>query len=343
MDKITPQAILHAEKIIRSVGVKKTSLDTCLSLSNQKRAILFKCENEQITGSFKMRGATHKLMQYMMKEDDNLKKRICTASSGNNGFAVAYVAKAFGYNATVFVPENADTAKIANIRDVMGADIRLYGENCLDTELFAKKYAQENGIPYFSPYNDSDIVMGQGTIGVEIEEQLNEIMKNRGGSINGIKLEDDGSNLNVYVSVGGGGLIGGIARYLKHAFPKCNIIGCQPQNSAVMYHSVNAGKILEVVEEFDTISDGTAGLIEVDTVTFEICQQFVDRYVLSTEEEILSSLKFLLLKEHTLVEGAAACALACHLKDDQCKDNSINVIVLCGKNISSEKIKKILQ
>ncbi|KAG2383316.1 hypothetical protein C9374_004653 [Naegleria lovaniensis] len=384
---VTPQAIQEGERRIRHV-VKKTSLDSCLSFQkhvpNFKGTLLLKCENEQYTGSFKLRGATHKLMKYLKsmegnnysddihsddqedlnlsnhhhhhpvqnnnlnhevkKSESNNMTEVCTASTGNHGFAVSYAAKALGiFSATVVVPENADPSKIENIQKVMGAQVILHGDNCLKAEMYAKEYARERNIPYISPYNDVDVVIGQGSIGVEIYEQLNEMLQQK-GSVNGIPMMQDGSNIYVYVSVGGGGLIAGIATYMKHVYPKCKIIACQPSNSAVMYYSSLANKILDNVEEFDTISDGTAGGIEENSLTFEICQALVDRYVLLSEHEIYEMLKYLLMSERLLVEGAAACALAGVKKDsmNDVTDQTIRIAVLCGRNISEAKIKKIV-
>ena len=268
-------------------------------------------------------------------------KQICTASSGNHGFAVSYASKLLGFNAKVFVPVSCDASKVENIRNVMNADIELVGDNCLVAELEAKKYAQQAGIPYISPYNDQDVVNGNGTVAVEIVEQVKELVD--GGKSNGLTVGEGGSNVRVYVSVGGGGLIGGMSTYLKHVWPKCTIVGCQPENSAVMYYSSLAGKILSDVKELDTISDGTAGGIEEDAITFEICQQFVDRYVLVSEEEIIKAMKHLLFKERLLVEGAAACALSCLQKDMETleSDNVISVVLLCGRNVAKEKIIKL--
>ncbi|KAF0979677.1 hypothetical protein FDP41_001345 [Naegleria fowleri] len=389
--RVTPQTILEGERLIRNI-VKRTSLDTCLSFQKHfpdfKGTLLLKCENEQYTGSFKLRGATHKMMKYLssIKRDDNdnysdnphvsslnnnlnnnnlghtdhhngeqeihLRKfqnnettfQVCTASTGNHGFAVSYAAKALGtFSAIVVVPTNADPSKIENIQKVMGGQVILHGDNCLKAEMFAKEYARERNIPYISPYNDVDIVIGQGSIGVEICEQLQEMVQKR-GSVNGIQMMQDGSNVYVYVSVGGGGLISGIATYMKHVYPKCKIIACQPSNSAVMYYSSLANKILDNVEEFDTISDGTAGGIEEDSLTFDLCQALVDRYVLLSEDEIYEMLRFLLMSERLLVEGAAACALAGVKKDymEDSTEQAIRIAVLCGKNISEGKIKKIV-
>lgn len=167
-------------------------------------------------------------------------------------------------------------------------------------------------------------MIGQGTIGVEIVEQLQ-----------GTLCDE------VYIAVGGGGLIGGIASYIKSVQPNCKIIGCQPQLSNVMFQSVKAGHILQNVPEWDTFSDGTAGGIEDDTVTFDACASLVDEWRMVTEDEIKQAFQFLMAKEHYLVEGSAAVTLAAFWQ----KPTSAKtiVLVLCGKNVSLEKVKQMLQ
>jgi len=132
----------------------------------------------------------------------------------------------------------------------------------------------------------------------------------------------------------GGGLIGGIATYLKQHMKNCKVFGVQPENSQVMYKSIIAGKILQNIEEFDTISDGTAGGLEDDCVSFNYCQKFVDEWILVSEEEIKNAMYLIADKEKFIVEGSAAMAFAGYLKSGQ-KGNI--AIVLCGKNISLQK------
>jgi len=143
------------------------------------------------------------------------------------------------------------------------------------------------------------------------------------------------------VPVGGGGLISGIAGYLKSIGPGIEIIGCQPQNSAVMQASVQAGKILELESE-PTLADGTAGGLEPDAVTFDICSKFVDDFILVSESEIKKAIIFAIERHHTLIEGAAALSIAAFSKDQKRFAGKKVALIISGKKISLEQLKEIL-
>jgi threonine dehydratase len=277
-----------------------------------------KLENLQITGSFKLRGALNKLLS-LSREDRA--RGVVAASSGNHGAAVSYGLRALGCSGIVFVPENASPAKVANIR-AYGAEVRTHATDSGITEVFARRYAAENGLVYVSPYNDPVIVAGQGTIGMELAGQIDRID-------------------TLYVALGGGGLISGIAGYLKSAGRRVDVVACSPENSAVLHHSVRAGRILEM-ESLPTLSDGTAGAVERDAITLDLCRTYVDRYLLVSEEEIRDALRLVFDHHHTLIEGAAAVAVAGLLKDRERPRGAHAVVVLCGANIARETLKGIL-
>ena len=178
---------------------------------------------------------------------------------------------------------------------------------------------------YVSPYNDPQVIGGQGTIGVELARQLDRIDA-------------------IYVALGGGGLVSGIAGYLKSVQPGVQVIGCSPQHSQVMVQSIAAGRILDL-PSLPTLSDGTAGGIEAGSITFELCRDLVDDYVTVTEDEIAASLRFFLATHHMLIEGAAAVAVAAYLKTRErwAGTQSNVVLVICGANISLETLQNILQ
>jgi threonine dehydratase len=175
---------------------------------------------------------------------------------------------------------------------------------------------------YIPPYNDFQVISGQGTIAVELVKELNNIH-------------------NVFVALGGGGLISGIAGYLKSIHPGIEIFGCSPQNSQVMIRSVSAGKILDL-PSLPTISDGTAGGIEPGAVTFNLCRDRVDDYETVTEEEIKESLREFLQTQHMLIEGAAAVAVAAMVKRRDGLAGKNVVVIICGANISLETLKTVL-
>lgn len=310
--------ILHASDRIKPY-VRKTYLNHSHYFSDLLGShVWFKLENHQITGSFKARGAVNKLLSLSLEEK---KMGVISASTGNHGAAVAYAAKQLDVSCTIYVPEDASSAKLENMKN-FGARIKVYGDDCVEAEKKARQESSIIGKPYISPYNDPEVIAGQGTIGVEIESQS--------------KILD-----TIIISVGGGGLIGGIATYLKSVWPQINVIGCSPKNSAVMIHSINEGEILNM-ESKPTISDGTAGGVEKDSITFPICKNVIDKSVLVDENEIKDGMINYIKNEHDLIEGAAGTAIAALLKmKDDLKGSRIGVII-CGGNISLDNLRNIL-
>ena len=280
--------------------------------------VRFKMENLQVTGSFKARGAVNKLLS-LTKEQR--RKGVVSASTGNHGAAVAYSAQKLDISCTIFVPKDASAAKLQNIKNY-GAKIEVYGEDCVESEKKAREVANLSKQVYVSPYNDPYVIAGQGTIGFEIKDQC------------------DGLDV-IIISVGGGGLIGGTASYLKSAWPDLHVIGCSPINSAVMIHSINKGKILDL-ESKPTLSDGTAGGVEKDSITFPICKDNIDETVLVSETEIKNAMISFIENERLLLEGAAGTAVATLIKmKDKLKGKRVGVVI-CGGNISLDIIKNIL-
>jgi len=273
-----------------------------------------KLEHLQHTGSFKFRGAANKIG--LLPGD----QEVVTASNGNHGLGVAAAAEARGIAAEVFVSSHVSRAKAARIQ-ARGARIHYAGDDPLTAELAARRAAEETGRVYISPYNDLDVAAGQGTIAVELVRQA--------------------PNLDaVFVAVGGGGLIGGIGSYLKAVSPRTEVVGCWPENSPVMRACLDAGKIVDVAER-PTLSESTAGGLEADSVTFELCRQAIDRSVLVTEEEILQAMRFVLQTEHWLIEGAAGVAMAAYLKDAKRYRGRKAAVVLCGRNVSEAVLEKL--
>tara|TARA_Y100001970_G_C14185301_1_gene832243 strand:- start:1125 stop:1955 length:831 start_codon:yes stop_codon:yes gene_type:complete len=275
-------------------------------------------ENQQHTGSFKFRGAINKMLTLTQSERES---GIYAASTGNHGAAVAYACQMLSVPCIIYVPENSSDAKLANMKN-FGAEIVVHGKDCMDGELKAREVAKKTGGIYLSPYNDLDVIAGQGTIAKEIESQC------------------DGLDA-VIVSVGGGGLISGVGGYLKSIWPDIEVIAASPENHAVMIKSLEAGKIIKI-NPVPTISDGTAGGVEDRSITFGMCQEFVDHMVLLTEQEIENGIIHLIEKEHVLVEGAAGTAIAALIKmQDHLKGKRVGIIV-CGRNISLEVLRKII-
>jgi threonine dehydratase len=310
--------VLAAEKRIRQ-HIRETPLEhsPSLGLIGHCNAYL-KLENIQLTGSFKLRGAMNKIL---CLSDEQKERGVITASSGNHGAALAWLTKRFGVKATFFLPETAAPAKVEHLR-LCGQDIRIHGDDCVKAEIQARKTAKEEKRTFISPYNDAQIIGGQGTVGLELMRQIPHID-------------------SILVPVGGGGLISGIAGCLKSADRNIEIIGCQPEKSAVMHHSIRAGRIVDIPSE-PTISDGTAGGIEPEAMTFPICRELVDDFIIVSEEEIVSALKFVLGKHYLLIEGAAALPVAAFRKDPERFRRKNVILILSGCKISLETLKRVL-
>ena len=277
-----------------------------------------KLENFQVTGSFKARGGLNKLCSLT---DADRNKGIVTASSGNHGAAVSFGANALGCEAHVFVPEGADPSKIAAIRSY-GATVDTHGHDCSLTEAHARQTANATGKTYVSPYNDLDVIAGQGTIAVELQSQL-------------AKLDA------IFVSVGGGGLIAGIGSYIKSCGLDTKIIACSPEQSPAMHACLEAGAIVEV-PCYPTLSDATAGGVEPGSVTYDLCAEVIDTSILVSEDESRSATRHLIETHHMLVEGAAGVALAGLLKlREQFRAKRV-AVVICGANIGIDKLRQVL-
>jgi threonine dehydratase len=281
-------------------------------------SVYFKLENLQYTGSFKLRGAFNRLLTL----DAGARRRgVVAASSGNHGAAVAWAARELSVPGIVFVPAGTSEVKVGAIR-AAGADVRIFGDDGLDTELHARAFAAANGMTYVSPYNDLEVVAGQGSCGVEIAKRLPEIDA-------------------IFIAVGGGGLAGGVGSVLKAASPNVRVIGCQPENSPVMSASLAAGRIVELASR-PTLSDGTAGGIEPGSITFGLCRAVVDDFQLVDEEAIGGAMRAYMDAEHQLVEGAAGVAIAGFLSR-AAEFRGRNVVVLvCGANIARATLARVL-
>ncbi len=296
----------------------KTALERSAYYSQQTGCNIFlKQEHLQKTGSFKYRGALNKLSSLTLKA---IEKGVITASSGNHGMASSLAASKLGIPITIHVPEAVSPAKLAGI-ELYGANIHKVVGSSLDAELSAKETAEREQSTFISPYNDPDIIAGQGTIGLEIVEQLADLDA-------------------VIVAVGGGGLISGIGSYIKSVKPDTDIIACWPENSPAMHACMEAGEIFDVPET-DTLSDGTAGGVEPGSITFELCQRVIDHSVLITETEIQETLKEFAAKERQIIEGSAAVALAASKKVAGSYKEKNVAVVLCGRNISLEKFTEL--
>ena len=310
--------VLDAEKRIRE-HIRETPLELSPYLSQLGDArVYLKLESSQITGSFKLRGALNKFLSLTA---DQQKEEVITASSGNHAAAMAYTLHKFGGRGIIYLPENVSAAKVEALRPY-AVKFKFFGHDCIQSETLARETAAQTKRVFISPYNDPKIIGGQGTIGIELLRQMD-------------KLDA------VLVPVGGGGLISGIAGYVKAVDKRIEVIACQPENSAVMHASIQAGKILEL-ESKPTLADGTAGGLEPGAVTFDICRNFVDDFILVSESEIKNAIVFCVEKHQILIEGAAALGIAAFIKAQKRLAGKNVALIITGKKISLEQLKKIL-
>ena len=292
--------------------VTPLTLSTALSESLGCRVHL-KCEHLQSTGSFKYRGAANKIR---VLDAASRARGVVTASSGNHGQALALAGRVAGTSVTVYVASSASPAKMSAIK-AYGAELIVLDIDPLQVELFARAEAERSGRTFVSPYNDLDVVAGQGTIGVELLEQLPEMDA-------------------VFVAVGGGGLASGIGTALKAARPEIQVIGCWPEVAQSLKRNLEEGRIFDVAEEA-TISDGTAGNVEPGSVTFEICQRVLDARVAVSEVEINRAMREVAEAEHWIVEGAAGVAMAgVRAMASEVAGKNV-VVILCGRNVGLER------
>ncbi len=310
--------VLEAEDRIR-LHIRQTPLEPSLWLAQQAGCeVYLKLENLQVTNSFKYRGALSKILSL---SEEERQRGIVSASSGNHGSAIAHLLRKFGLDGTIYVPETVSAAKLETLRSY-NANLEMIGTDGIEAERAGRQAAERKGKIYISPYNDAKIVGGQGTIGLELESQLE-----------GIDA--------VFCPVGGGGLAAGIAGFLKSTDAQVHFVGCQPRHSAVMYESVRAGRIVDLPSD-PTLSDGTAGGIEQDSITFPVCRDRIDEYALVDESEIVSAIRLMLERHHLLVEGAAALSVAAFLRLAEAYRGSRVVLIISGARISLDTLRTVL-
>lgn len=253
-----------------------------------------KCENEQITGSFKLRGALNKILGLSQEE---LECGLVAASAGNHGIGCAVAARAAGASLTVVVPKDVVDRK-RKMLERLGAAVLLADGDFAVAEPLARRMAKERGATWVSPYNDPEVVAGQGTLGAELARQVRSLIGER--------------DLEVYVPVSGGGLAAGVALGLRAEGARARVVGVQTEAAPYMQRYFFGGDPDSVVET-PTLADGLAGAVEAGSITWELVRSLVSDIVLVTEEEIVAWLAeihrgFGMLVEPSAAVAAAACA-----------------------------------
>ncbi|HYL99938.1 MAG TPA: threonine/serine dehydratase [Blastocatellia bacterium] len=295
----------------RIAGVARhTPLERSRWLSTESREVFLKLECFQVTGSFKIRGAMSNLTALA---DEDQARGILTVSAGNHGLALAHAAETLGLEATIVVPETASPAKIEAISRYPVKLIRR-GSTYDEAERAAREMEREGNSIFVSPYNDSEVIAGQGTIALEM-------------------LNEDSELDALIVPVGGGGLIAGILVAAKAIHPDIKVYGVEPAASPTMTRALEAGHIVEIKED-ETIADGLAGNIELGSITFPLVRDLIDDMILVGEQSICQAIAAVARNDHTIIEGSAASGLAA-LSSEKVKGDRIAVVVT-GRNITLE-------
>jgi threonine dehydratase len=270
-----------------------------------------KCEQLQMTASFKLRGATNKIMSLA---PEVAAAGVVTSSTGNHGLAVAAAARFRNIDAEVFLSSQVPKEKWKKI-EAHGARIRMVGQNPLEAEIAARAAAEAASRTYVSPYNDLHVVAGQGTIGVELLQQIENIDA-------------------IFIATGGGGLISGVGTYMRERSPHTEIVGCWPENSRVLYECMKTGHIIAYPESY-TLSESTAGGVEPGSISFDLARAAIHRGVLVSEDAILDAMKWARDRGWT-IEGAAGVALAAYFQEAARYEGKTVVVLFCGGNLSPE-------
>jgi threonine dehydratase len=307
---VTMQDIYLARQKIVPLARRTPLISSPLLTERIGAPVYLKAENLQETGSFKIRGAANKMLSLTPEEKA---RGVITISTGNHGRAVSCVAQRLGIKALICIPEGVPSNKVEAIK-AFGAELLVCGQSYDEAEEHAVRLGQEQGLTMIDPFDDPWVIAGQGTIGLELLEDLPELD-------------------TAIVPLSGGGLISGIALALKSSSSGTRVIGVSMDRAPVMYHSLKAGRPIQMEEE-ETIADALVGGIGLENrYTFRMVQEFVDDAVLVSEEEIAAAMAFALEKHHLVVEGGGAVAVAA-LLHGRVEEIGCNVAaVLTGANV----------
>jgi threonine dehydratase len=318
LTSVTLESIQAARERIKDV-IYHSPCPYSLQLSRVCNAEIYcKLDHLQITGSFKERGARNRLK--LLSEQEK-KAGVVAASAGNHALALAYHGKNLGIAVTVVMPKWAPLVKLSNCRS-FGANVILHGESYDDAKQHALALARDKGLIFIHGFDDPEIIAGQGTLGLEILEDVPDVNA-------------------VIIPVGGGGLIAGVAVAIKSLRPEVRIIGVEPRNAPTMHESLRKGQVVKIQTQ-PTLADGLA-IAEAGQIPFDICRKLVDDVVLVDEAQIAMSVLRLLELEKTVVEGAGAAPLAAAMDPAMGLAGKKVVLALCGGNIDVTVISRIIE
>ena len=317
-DRVTLESIRFARGRIEDV-IYHSPCPYSLSLSRLTGCRVYcKLDHLQMTGSFKERGARNKLL---LLSEEQKRRGVIAASAGNHALGLAYHGQSLGIPVTVVMPRWAPLVKVTNCRS-FGAEVVLRGENLAESLEVARQIAAESGRPFIHGFDDPDIISGQGTMGLEILEDVPDVDA-------------------VIVPVGGGGLIAGVGMAVKSLRPQTRIIGVEPQHAPTLRASLDAGHPVGVTPR-PTVADGLA-VSQVGTLCLEVARRVVDDLVLVDEAQIATSILRLLELEKTVVEGAGAVPLAAAMDPSLKLAGKKVVLCLCGGNIDVTLISRVIE
>jgi threonine dehydratase len=319
MTEITQRTIWRARQAVRPF-IRRTPLIRSETLSARLgRNVHLKLETEQQTGAFKLRGATNRILQL---SEDERRRGVVAVSTGNHARAVAHAALVQGVPAVVCMSPLVPQNKVEAVR-ALGAEVQIVGRNQDEAEVVAKELAAERGLTFVSPFDDPFVIAGQGTIGLEL-------------------LDDLPALDAVLVPLSGGGLIGGIALALKGADPGIRVIGVSMERGPAMVRSLAAGRPVAVKEEA-SLADSLGGGIGLDNrYTFALVRDLVDETVLVSEAEIAAGMRHCYWQERQIVEGGAAVGVAALLAGKAAPPGDEIVVVLSGGNVDMRRFTEIV-
>ncbi|MGG1674114.1 hydroxyectoine utilization dehydratase EutB [Neobacillus sp. NRS-1170] len=312
--------VWEARKRIGHLVNKTPIIHSSILSEKMGRNVYLKLETVHEVGAFKVRGAANKILSL---SDEEKKRGVATYSTGNHGMAVAYVAKKLGIDAIVCISNRVPKAKVDSLKR-LGAQIEIVGESQDAAGVRCYELEKEMGLTVIEPFDDPHIISGQGTIGLELLEDLPQLT-------------------DVIVPLSGGGLLSGIGLALKSNDRDIRVTGVSMEKSAVMYESLKAGKPV-LLEESETLADSLLGGIGLENqYTFQLVQKYMDDCLLIPEDEIAYSMGFMMDKHRMIMEGAAATGIAAVLGNKiPCHEGDIAVII-SGQNIDLSIVHTVIQ
>jgi threonine dehydratase len=316
---ITLEDVRAAQSRLRGVATRTRLIELTHQDSDGRRLFL-KPENQQPIGAFKLRGAYNKIASL---SPEDRKRGVISYSSGNHAQGVAYAARALGVKAVIVMPDNAPAIK-REATAALGAEIVIVGPSSAERQIKAEELAAQRGYVIVPPYNDEQIIAGQGTMGLEILEDLPEVE-------------------TVLAPVGGGGMLSGVAAAIKLNRPSVKVIGVEPEVASDAQASLRAGKIVQFPagDVSRTIADGLRTQ-SIGPINFEHIRRYVDDIVTVTEDEIREAVRLLAANPKTLAEPSGAVAVAGFLfHHDELPNTKLNVAIISGGNIEPKMLEEL--